>query len=132
MKNWIPKKEKIEELLDPNIAKENEKGTIKVVYQNNINSFEQPLKCGRSFEEAFIIDNHQYIFDNKNNLDSIKKQLTGCTSSDDVKSKSYEIQDFIDTRNKKKTEFAFDLLSHDHPTWEVPTYIKEGLVWLAK
>ena len=42
LKNWIPKKEKIEELLDPNIAKENEKGTIKIVCQNNTNSSKQP------------------------------------------------------------------------------------------
>ncbi len=131
LKNWIPKKEKIEELLDPNIVKENEKGTIKIVYQNNINSSEQTFKCGRSFEEAFIIDNHQHIFDKKNKLDSIKSALTDCNNSDDVKSKSYEIQDFID-RNKKKTEFAFDLLSHDNTNWKVPTYIKEGLIWLAK
>ncbi len=129
LKNWIPKKENIDELLEPTINKENENSTIRVAYQNNVNPLGHSIKCGRSFEEAFIIDNYQYIFSNRENLLSIKNTLTSYQNADAIKNESFAIQDFID-RNKKKTEFAFDLLLIDG--WTVPTYIKEGLIWLAK
>lgn len=130
LKNWIPKKENIDELLEPTINKENENATIRVAYQNNVNPLGHSIKCGRSFEEAFIIDNYQYIFSNRENLLSIKSILTNYQNADDIITNSFAIQDFIDRRNKKKTDFAFDLLLIDG--WTVPTYIKEGLIWLAK
>jgi len=101
LKNWIPKKDSIDELLDPATNKENETGTIRVAYQNNARLPEHSTKCGRSFEEAFIIDNYQYIYSEKENLLSIKNALTNCQSADDVKDNSFEIQDFIDRNNKK-------------------------------
>jgi putative ATP-dependent endonuclease of the OLD family len=131
LNDWIPGKSKIEELLDPKIAKENENGTIRVAYQKNVNPIGEPVKCGRSFEEAFIINNDKYIIDNKGELLSINYAIKDYSSASQIKDESYEIQKFID-RNRKKTEFAFDLLSVKKNDWVVPNYIEEGLEWLAK
>ena len=130
LKDWIPGIKKIEELLNKSATKESVDGAIRVAYQNNVNSETEPIKCGRSFEEAFIIDNHTYVFNNKGKLLSIKYRLKDYQNLDEIKTKSFEIQEFID-RNKKKTEFAFDLLNISKDDWRVPTYIKEGLIWLA-
>lgn len=127
LKDWIPEEENILQLL----SKPNEDkiaGVIRVAYQIRQNG--DDFKCARSFEEAFLIDNYQYIFDNKDSLMSIRSSLSGFQGSDEVIIASYEIQDFID-RNKKKTDFAFDLLNVNRDNWNIPNYIKEGLEWLA-
>ena len=129
LRKWLPAKIKITELLTLNNSDKID-DRIRVAYQTNVNPNGQPIRCGRSFEEAFIIDNPQYILDNKRKLKSIKNSLIDCPNSDEVKNTSYEIQRFID-RNKKKTEFAFDLLTVNKDDWKVPTYIEEGLVWLS-
>jgi len=123
LKKWLPKKEKISELLE---TKEFEKidGKIRVAYQTKIDS--ENLKCGRSFEEAFILDNLQYILDNKDKLSSIKNKLKKYISIDKIRENSYKI-----VKNIKKTDFAFDLLSNQDG-FETPNYIKEGLIWLSK
>ncbi len=129
LKSWIPGCEKIVELLsiDGNKKIVN---NIRVAYQTKM---ETDFKCGRSFEEAFIIENSEYIFNKRNLLKSINNLLNDevYNSSAVIQSKSYAIQDYID-RNKKKTDFAFDLMSVDYDTWQTPLYIKEGLTWLAK
>jgi predicted ATP-dependent endonuclease of OLD family len=128
LKTWMPKKSKISELLTSEEADKVIK-KIKVTYQNSV--YDNPIKCGRSFEESFIIENSQYIFDEKTNLQSIKYCLKMYSNAEEIKENSFDIQDFID-KNKKKTDFAFDLLSVNRDDWNVPTYIKEGLEWLAK
>ena len=130
LREWMPGKKKIDELLNKPTLKESADGAIRVTYQNNVNAEKSPIKCGRSFEEAFIIDNYAYVFNNKGTLLSIKNHLKDYQDSGEIKTKSFEIQDFID-RNKKKTEFAFDLLNINKAAWLVPTYIKEGLMWLS-
>lgn len=130
LKAWIPAKDKIDDLLHPDIIQESSNGLIRVVYQKNVNLESEPLKCGRSFEETFIIKNASYIFTNREVLLSIKNYLNTYRDSDSIHSQSYEIQAFID-RNDKKTEFAFDLLNIEKDSWAVPSYIEEGLTWLA-
>jgi len=39
------------------------------------------------------------------------------------------VAEYID-KNKKKTDFAFDIMMLDD--FNVPKYIKEGLIWLSK
>jgi predicted ATP-dependent endonuclease of OLD family len=129
LKSWIPGKEKIDDLLCEKVTQKSDDGQICVAYQKNV-ALDSTTICGRSFEEAFIIDNPDYIFNNKEKLFSIKNHLNKYQNSSEIKTKSFDIQDFID-RNKKKTEFAFDLLSINKDGWCVPVYIKEGLIWLA-
>jgi len=123
LKQWLPQKEKIQDLLS---ASENEKidDKIRVAYQTKLD--ETTVKCGRSFEEAFVLDNLQYILDEKDNLISIKKKLSSYNEISEIKEDSYEISKSID-----KTDFAFDLLSNQD-NFNVPRYIQEGLVWLSQ
>lgn len=130
LKFWIPAKDKIDDLLNPAVVQKNSNGLVRVVYQKNINLEGEPFKCGRSFEESFVIDNHEYVFNHKDKLLSIKNKLSSYSSAQGILEDSFEVQDFID-RNNKKTEFAFDLLYVDKDVWHVPVYIKEGLLWLA-
>jgi len=130
LKDWIPGKKNIDELLSETIEKESNDRLVRVAYQKNITTNGDQVKCGRSFEEEFIIENPKYIFDNKEKLLSTANHLKGYKSSDEIKIKSFEIQEYIDN-NRKKTVFAFDLLNISKDDWIVPTYIKEGLKWLA-
>lgn len=123
LKNWLPAKSKIQELL---IVEDTEKidGKIRVAYQTKLP--ETTVKCGRSFEEAFILDNLQYVLDKKENLISIKNKLSSYDEISEIKEDSYEIARSID-----KTDFAFDLLSNQD-NFDIPNYIKEGLMWLSQ
>ena len=123
LKNWLPRKEKIQDLLNAN---DDEKidGKIRVAYQTKLD--ENNLKCGRSFEEAFILDNLQYVLDKKEQLLSIKNKLSPYSKTEEIKQNSYNIAKSI-----KKTDFAFDLLSHQD-NFAIPRYIREGLQWLSQ
>lgn len=130
LKDWIPGKKNIDELLSETIEKESNDRLVRVAYQKNITTNGDQLKCGRSFEEAFIIENCEYVFKNKAGLLSIANCLKEYESFDEIKTNSFVIQEYID-RNRKKTEFAFDLLNTNKDSWSVPLYIKEGLKWLT-
>ncbi len=102
---------------------DNENGLICITYQTEQNSYH-----ARSFEDAFISVNMEFINSNKANFKSLKnKDKIGATSID-----YFNIADnYID----KKPVFATDILyysSEDYQEWKVPDYIKEGLVWLSK
>ena len=129
---WIPNEKSIQGLLS---KKKSELvcGNVAVVYQRKykFTGKKNKVKCGRTFEEAFIIDNAKYIFDNKEHLGSVKNNLKDYTKYEDVFANSYSIYQYID-RNKKKTEFTFDLLYVNKEEWNVPEYIKEGLEWLSR
>ncbi len=123
LKNWLPAKTTILDLLSvKEIDKIDKK--IRVAYQTKIDDRE--LKCGRSFEEAFILDNLQYILDKKEKLFSIKNKLSPYDTVDEIKENSYDIAKSIN-----KTDFAFDLLSNQK-NFDIPAYIKEGLIWLSQ
>ncbi|MDY0314112.1 MAG: ATP-dependent endonuclease [Bacteroidales bacterium] len=123
LKSWLPAKTKIIDLLS---TTEDAKISVKVrvAYQTKIDG--AGTKCGRSFEEAFILDNLQYTLNNKNNLLSISNKLSTYTDTENIKNNSFNI-----VNNVKKTDFAFDLLTHQE-AWVVPSYIKEGLIWLSQ
>ena len=130
LKDWIPGKEKIDDLLSEG-KKEDGTSLIRIAYQINMSS-DNSVKCGRSFEEAFIIENNEYIFNVRERLLSIQNHLKKYNSKDDIRSNSYSIQEYID-KNRKKTDFAFDLLNvNKDKKWIIPKYIKEGLEWLSK
>lgn len=123
LKNWLPRKEKIQDLLNAN-NDEKIDDKIRVAYQTKLE--EEDLKCGRSFEEAFILDNLKYVLDKKEQLLSIKNKLSPYSTIEEIKQNSYDIAKSI-----KKTDFAFDLLSNQDD-FDVPRYIREGLIWLSQ
>ncbi len=79
-------------------------------------------KCGRSFEEAFIIKNAKLLSANIKDISTLDL-FTG-KSEGDIIEQSYAIAMDI----PKKTNFAFDILVLE--TFDIPKYINESLVWL--
>ena len=106
--NWMAKKE----------------GKVMIAYQTRENNY-----YARSFEDAFISLNYEFIKNNKDDFQGLKNRsyITG-----DDENKYYEIaRDCIDS----KGIFATDIIyySDDNFTnWSIPKYIKDGLTWLQK
>ncbi len=120
LKSWIPRENDIKKLCS--LEKEDKtKGTVRVTYQTPMDE-----KCGRSFEEAMIIDNAKTLFDNQAKFVSLQRLISDCKDEHDLLNKSYAIQQDID-----KTDFAFELLINSD-YWDNPLYIEEGLEWLQQ
>ncbi|CAE6911894.1 ATP-dependent endonuclease [Vibrio campbellii] len=99
---------------------------MKVAYQDVENGYQ-----GRSFEEAFIsanMDNIGIYLDDIGGLKN-KGKFADCKSDPDK-----FVDDMLDS--KGKSSFASSLLylalSKDNLNWNIPSYIKEGLKWIAK
>lgn len=97
-------------------------GKLGIIYQTEQNGYN-----ARSFEDAFIHINRQFIKDNIDSFKGLKnkKLFENGTSTYELAEKCI----------KKKTHFALDILYHskkDFSNWEIPGYIYEGLLWLKK
>ena len=99
---------------------------IKVAYQNVEYDYQ-----GRSFEEAFVNANMKIIGKNLEDIDGLKNrdEFDTCSSDADL-----FIEKMFDS--KGKSSFASSLLylalAKDDVNWKTPSYIKEGLEWIAK
>ncbi len=97
-------------------------GKLSVVYQT-----EEIGYIARSFEDAFIHINRGYVNDNKDGFRGLQNKAH---FENDLG--AYELAEKC---IKKKTHFALDILYHSNEeltNWEIPAYIKEGLLWLKK
>jgi len=98
-------------------------GRLCIVYQTNEDGYN-----ARSFEDAYIHINKAFIKANKANFEGLKNR----EYFDDDANGSYLLAaECI----KKKTHFAMDIIYQsdaDFTNWEIPAYIKEGLLWLKK
>ncbi len=96
-------------------------GNLCIVYQK-----EEKEYHARSFEDAFIHLNREFI--TQSNFLSLKNK----NNFDDTEKDAFDLaESCID----KKTGFATDILFHsteDFSNWQIPLYIKEGLLWLQK
>jgi predicted ATP-dependent endonuclease of OLD family len=95
-------------------------GRLLIAYQT-----EELAYHARSFEDAFIHINKKFVNVNKENFEGLKNKELFENGID-----AYELAEKC---IKKKTHFALDILYHskdDFSNWEIPTYIKEGLLWL--
>lgn len=82
----------------------------------------------RSFEDAFIHLNRTFVKENKDTFQGIKN----ASDFDDNRKSPY---DLANKCVKKKTHFALDILYHSNQelsNWNIPAYIKNGLLWLKK
>ncbi len=97
-------------------------GLLYLAYQTNESGV-----VGRSFEEAFIALNYDFIKSNAENFNLVNK-----VEFEQATPNYYTIAEkCID----KKTSFATNILYYsniDMSNWEVPAYIKNGLLWLMK
>lgn len=98
-------------------------GKLCLVYQIEENGY-----CARSFEDAFINSNFEFVKDQRATFQGLKKKDDFI---DDTKDQYYLANNCI----KKKTHFALDILYHtneDFTNWSIPEYINQGLQWLKK
>ncbi|WP_299176724.1 ATP-dependent endonuclease [uncultured Chryseobacterium sp.] len=96
---------------------------ICICYQQEENTYH-----ARSFEDAFIHLNREFVKANKDTFQGIKN---ASYFDDDEKSPYY----LADKCVKKKTHFALDILYHSDESfsnWNIPAYIKNGLLWLKE
>ncbi|HAR86466.1 MAG TPA: ATP-dependent endonuclease, partial [Clostridium sp.] len=114
IKNWFKKTDEFIDLSEirNNIESSKIKCTRRIAFQI---PEQGKTACGRSFEDAFILANRE-LFDIKNKKED-KAEKTAYAKAEKYK--------------KNKTDFALQY-AFDNTTWNVPLYIKEGLVWLAE
>jgi hypothetical protein len=117
LKNWLPGKTALCDLKTAT-AKQKTDGCICVTYQH---AEDDVLPCGRSFEEAFIYRNAEWLVANRASL-----LATGSLFEKD--SSQALIKDANELRIPK-VDFALDLMLIDG--WETPQYIAKGLECLA-
>jgi predicted ATP-dependent endonuclease of OLD family len=97
--------------------------TICICYQQEENTYH-----ARSFEDAFIHLNREFVKGSKGSFQGLKN---ASYFDDDTKS-PYELAGAC---IKKKTHFALDILYHsdeNFSNWNIPAYIKNGLLWLKE
>ncbi|MCB0396892.1 MAG: ATP-dependent endonuclease [Flavobacteriales bacterium] len=97
-------------------------GNLSIVYQ-----IEEKGYHARSFEDAFIHVNKDFVNDNKAGFRGLKNKHHF--------ENGHGAYQLAAECIKKKTHFALDILYHsdaDFSNWEIPAYIKEGLLWLKK
>lgn len=100
-----------------------EKGKLRLLFQKEEKGYQ-----ARSFEDAFICNNLQFIIDHKNDFMSLKNISVFDNSPSDF---YYIAEGCIDS----KTSFALDVLLYggkENEKWTTPLYIREGLEWLAQ
>ncbi len=100
----------------------NKKGTLMIAYQTEENGY-----YPRSFEDAFLNCNFNFVESNKINFQGLKNRenIVEGESCYTIAAKCID----------KKSVFATDILYYSdeaYSNWTIPTYIKEGLEWLAK
>ncbi len=127
LKQWLPEKTTISDLV--NCTNEDKiKNNIRVAYQTSENSFN-----ARSFEDAFINTNKVFLL-SELSVSGEEKQIIKNEFSY-LKKKDLDGEIPAKFTSKQKTTFTFDIMSFDeekYGEWQVPEYINEGLVWLAK
>ncbi|EEL80977.1 hypothetical protein bcere0028_32980 [Bacillus cereus AH1271] len=110
---------------------QSDKGNIAIIYQTSEENSKGEKYHARSFEDAFFHLNRQFIIDNKENFGSLKNIKRFENEEKDVYDLSEECID-------KKPSFAMEILlnskidndGNEYSNWEIPNYIKEGLIWL--
>lgn len=81
----------------------------------------------RSFEDAFIHINLKFIKDKKDTFKGLKNE--------NLFEETDDVYNLAQKCIAKKTHFALDILYHsdkEFSNWEIPSYIKDGLLWLKK
>ncbi|WP_340203557.1 ATP-dependent nuclease [Ascidiimonas sp. W6] len=133
LKDWIPKKTTIAELIAATEEEKTDSNIIRVAYQTQENGI-----TARSFEEAFINSNIELLkstfTDEKGNSTIIKNQFSFSrvkSAEDLINNTPYQLAPIS---SSSKTNFAFDVMSfpEEFGQWNVPEYIDNGLKWLEK
>lgn len=96
---------------------------VSLTYQQEEDSYH-----ARTFEDSFIHINLDFIKENKSSFQGLKNRKLFDNDNNDA----YQL---AQSCVKKKTHFALDILYHsdeNFSNWNIPSYIKNGLLWLKK
>jgi putative ATP-dependent endonuclease of OLD family len=107
----------------------NRKGKLLVIFQIKENNYH-----ARSFEDSFFNINNKFICNEDNNFDSLtQKWLTEFKADED----SFKLsENGVSSKPKLAIEILInsqaDASGNEFSNWQIPAYIKEGLLWLRK
>lgn len=118
LKTWLPAQEQVTALLACDEATKTQ-GRIRVAFQVTENG-----NCGRSFEEAFIYANADWLTANHAQLPATGPEIANASAAG-VAAGAWDL-----AAKLGKVDFALDLIGK--PGWKAPKYIRDGLEWLAK
>lgn len=109
-------------------------GKLMLVFQTSEDGSYYP----RSFEDAFFQINRELIIDNQTTFRSLKNTDRFSELADDG-TYQFTSYDLAKSCVGSKASFALDVLlnsrnedKRSYSNWEIPPYIKEGLLWLRK
>lgn len=134
--SWIPKKRSVAELWEVTPEQktlslaEGSSAAVRVAYQTKVSvtvGSATAQLCGRTFEEAFGLENADWCQAEANRAIGLKLKRAA-SSPEELAEK---LHDRVVSKNFDKTRFALEVLASG-PTngWKVPMYIAEGLAWL--
>lgn len=119
--------------------KSDSEGRLMLVYQTEEKNSDGVIYTARSFEDAFFHINRKFIVSAVNNFKSLKnigyfgQKVEGSTEY------VYTPYDLAQKCIQSKASFAMDVfinsnytVGNEYSNWEIPLYIKEGLIWLKK
>lgn len=129
--NWLPKKRLISELNNCPEKDKFDTELIRVAYQIKEDDSEY---VARSLEEAILNKNRTFFSSSYKfgEVDKLVKDSFTLLKDEDLNKSPNELA----PASREKTDFTFDLMTFNEKetklNWNVPKYIEEGLVWLAK
>jgi predicted ATP-dependent endonuclease of OLD family len=138
LRTWIPGEGSLDALLDkkaPELLSSDPSGyAIRVAYQQPIKvTFKSPEPAealANTFEDALVYENAD-LFKTLNGAGLIAKFRRALAEAADLTALAGEL--FEALKDGEKAEFALDILYGDEgDKLKVPTYIHEGLLWLAQ
>lgn len=130
LKNWHPKKELLDDLL--NLSEDDKIKSdlpIKVAYQYKINIDGEEV-YPYTFEDALVLENRETFKAITDAKGLLKKMVEAANLT--IKDSAKKTYDEVNSAGAKKAEFALDILYYEDPSKiKPPTYIKDGLQWIA-
>src|SRR5690606_13643177 len=84
--------------------------------------------CGRTLEEDFGLENPEWSqAEERKSLGLVVKGGAG-----DPGALAKGLHEKVSRKNFDKTKFALAVLTENEDAWQVPAYIRDGLVWLKE
>ncbi len=139
LRRWFPTKCSIKDLLEATAAEKMKElngvgfARVRVAYQlrSNVTWKDEvrPL-AGRTLEESFALENLAWCQSPTRQQLNLRIPKNQSLQLEDLASRIYKR---VKSPQFKKTDFALALLAAANDTgWNVPSYIAEGLMWLAE
>ncbi len=137
LRTWLPRMITIADLLDATAenciqeANDRSRAVICVTYQkrqevtysNNVGNY-----ASRTFEEAFGLANAEWC----QNAAQRKVGLRFAQRPENTEALAAKLHKRVSGKSFDKTKFALNLLTKNEEDWQVPAYIRDGLIWLQQ